>query len=565
MAVGYPPVMTLASSAVPDPKLVARTDRTEIGRQSYYRWVLIICVGFPGAIGLAARLLGRGGIFVLSLGLCWHCSAEEPMPPSSGKFARRYLAVDQGLHADLSGVRLRMGQASNQRLILAEFDQAWEREHDVGRFEYCSVIPDHTGGYRLYYNVKQPHAEGRREMMAVAFSRDGLRWEKPALNVAPDLVDHPDSNLINIVSHPGMVDGRYYRSGPVFYDPLAPPQSRYKLSWRVVNEVYVASSSDGLSFTTHGRAFEHTADTQHAAFYDAARGEYVMYGRKRKDWTSGDPDRRGVPRHSSRKWDDIPWTDVGRVVIDPMDVWDYEQPIGPQLYAPAIQPYHGQYIGLPAVFFVDRRRPSFERTDRNTGTFYPMFMHSGDGVAWHFPDLQHPIVELEPHERISTYEHASFEGSEVGMLCTATQFLELEDRLLIYYTAREANHYEPCPPDRSSIHVAQLRVDGFGSLATVGEQTGYWLTTPIEVPERTTGLQINASVHGSLGVEVLETEGLSAVAGFALADAVPLDGDRLDHLSVWTSAEWAELAGRSIQLRFSMREAEIFSFTLLEQ
>lgn len=491
--------------------------------------------------------------------------AENNQQATEGGANRRYLAVDPSLHAELSGVQLRMGQAANQRLVLAEFDQAWEREHDVGRFEYCSVIADHTGGYRLYYNVKQSHADGRREMMAVALSRDGLQWHKPALNIAPLLVDHPDCNLINIAPHPGMVDGRYYRSGPVFYDPFAPPEGRYKLSWRVVDEVYVASSADGFNFVTHGRALVHTADTQHAAFYDAARGEYVMYGRKRKDWTIGDPDRRGIPRHSSRNWDDIPWTNVGQVVIDPMDVWDYEQPIGPQLYAPAIQPYHGQYIGLPAVFFVDRRRPSFARPERNTGAFYPMFMHSRDGFEWHFPDLTHSIVELEPHERISTYEHASFKGPEVGMLCTACSLIEQSERLLVYYTQREANHYEPCPPDRSSIHVAEMRVDGFAGLEATGTPVGSWLTPTISLPADPSHLLINARIDAELLVEVLDPERQSPLAGFSREQAIPLGGDRLDHQPRWVGADWRELAGRSVQLRFLLRDAEIFSFTLSQR
>jgi hypothetical protein len=251
---------------------------------------------------------------------------------------------------------------------------------------------------------------------------------------------------------------------------------------------------------------------------------------------------------------------VGHVVIDPMDVWDYRNPVHPQVYTPAIQVYHGQYIGLPSIFFVDTRRQSVPEPDRKTGTFYPMVMHSHDGIRWTFPDLSHSIIDIEPHKRISTYEHASFKGKEVGMVCTASSFLEVDDRLLIYYTHREANHYEPCPPDRSSIHVAFMRVDGFGSIQTKTSAPGEWVTSELTVPHEAETLKVNADVSGSLRVEVLDPRTNTPIHGLALPASVAFTGDGVGVIMKWNGGTLADAAGKKVRLRFVVENGMVYSF-----
>lgn len=400
-----------------------------------------------------------------------------------------------------------------------------------------------------------------KEAMAVAFSDDEVNWIRPALIIAPALVDHPSSNLINIESHPGMDDGYWYRCGPIFYDEFAPVESRYKLSWRVNNDTYVATSSDGLNFITHGLAIHYKADTQHAAFYDYLKGEYVMYGRKRGDWETGPADRRGVSRHSSRNWTDIPWTNVGQVVIDPMDVWDYSTGIWPQVYTPAIQIYHGQYIGLPSIFYTDSKRIPVSHPDRITGPMFPMVMYSHDGIQWSFPDLKHSIVDLKPHERVSTYEHASYKGKEVGMVTTATNFIEAGDSLYIYYTVRESNHYEQEPLDNKSVHVAFMRVDGFASIQTQGNGKGEWITTDIKVPEGAGNLIVNANIKGNLHVEVLDAVKGKPINGLALANSTGVKGDKTNFKVEWKNGAFKNAAGKNVRFRFVLEDGAIYSFS----
>ncbi len=220
--------------------------------------------------------------------------ANEPSPPipldvhrigdrapHEGK-AAIYLACDRSLHKRLENLSLVIGQARHQCVIWRQFDEPWEEEHGLRLGSMGSVIRDHQGRYRMYYELM---VSNEKRATAVAFSDDGVHWTKPGLNLAPAIVDDPASNLIRVDPPPdeigrGLLDGKWYRGAHAFYDPHAvSPQQRYKLMWREGHDMYVASSEDGLHFVTHGRAVQYFADTTASCFFDPLRDEYVIYGR----------------------------------------------------------------------------------------------------------------------------------------------------------------------------------------------------------------------------------------------------------------------------------------------
>jgi len=322
----------------------------------------------------------------------------------------RFLAVDSSLHAGLENMELGMGQADEIRQIFTEFEEEWERNNNLRPGFVGSVIRDHEGRFRMYYELRQ---EDQHSVTAVALSEDGLNWTKPDLNQFAETADHPAANLIRIEPHSGMYEGQQYDGAHVFYDENAPPESRYKLAWHRQREMYVATSSDGFHFETQGMAWEYKADTNHSVFFDSLRQEYVMYGRVRggEFWqTSPQTDRRGVVLHRSESWSDTPWPDetTGQIILDPMEIWDYDNPVKPDIYAPNIQEYHGQYIGLPPIFFRDDRRVPVKRPDRTTGPIYPVFMYSKNGVNWTFPDKDHPVIDLSGFEPRMTRKWGRF-------------------------------------------------------------------------------------------------------------------------------------------------------------
>lgn len=503
------------------------------------------------------RVFGCSLFIVLMSLLQWACTVSHAQVVDG----RRFLAVDTSLHGRLEHMNLVMGQAENPQKIFEQFEDPWEKEHNLQYGFFGGVIRDHEGKYRAYYKVSIPD---KGIATAVAVSEDGIHWRKPALNIAPDLVDHPKSNLLTIQPHPAMEKGKWYGGTHAFYDENALPESRYKLAWRSGRELYVATSSDGFNFVTHGLAVGYKADTNHSYFFDSMREEYVMYGRVRGNYWDmyQEIDRRGVSLHRSESWESTPWPDesTGQIIIDPMDIWDYDNPIQPDIYTPNVQEYHGQYIGLPTVFFRDERRVPAERPDRITGPMYPLFMYSRDGVNFTFPDKQHPVVPLDSFKRQASYPERSSDEPEVGQINTASTLIETDEQLLVYFLHRDDTHYESTGDEERSLYVAFMRKDGFASLRSQEGHIGEWLTPAFTVPGSAKGLQVNAQVRGTLNVEILDALSGEPVDGFTMDESVSFTGDETDGSMEWETGDISDLAGQNIQLRFQLNDGEIFSF-----
>ncbi len=480
---------------------------------------------------------------------------------------RRYLAVDQSLHAGLENVTLVMGRARRAHVLWRQFDEPWEKENGLQLGALGRVLRDHEGRYRMYYELMRENAE---RATAVAFSDDGVHWTKPALNIAREIVDDPKSNLVQVAppkADPGsgLLDGKWYRGAYAFYDEHAEkPEHRYRLMWRQGHDMYVASSADGLHFVTHGRAVDYYADTCPSHFFDTLRNEYVIYGRvwldkedrptiqDRLGADGNPPTRRSVALHRSPGWETVPWPEesVREVLFDPKNV--FEDGGWTDIYTPNVQLYHGQYVALPAVFF---RRPLDDLTG-TAGPLYPLFMHSLDGRDWSFPDKRHPIIELGPHL-------IRDQGlMEAGMIFPASSLVEQPGELWVYYSARGYQHYEGSPGDHNDVtyNLAVMRQDGFACLQTQGEAQGVWSTPEISVPETATEIHINADVSGSLAVEVLDPASGEPRTGFSAGDCTVFSGDQTDAVLQWASAGVADVAGRKVRLRFLINDGRIFSF-----
>lgn len=479
---------------------------------------------------------------------------------------RRYLAVDRSLHARLQNLTVKMGHASHEQVLWRQFDEPWEKEYGLRLGSLGNVIRDHEGRYRMYYEVMRSNT---KRATAVAFSEDGVDWTKPKLNLARNILDDPASNLIRVDAPEkktgrGLLDGKWYRGAHAFHDRHASsPERRYKLMWRQGHDIYVASSEDGLHFITHGQAVDYYADTTASYFFDRLRDEYVIYGRvwldragrrtvqERLGADGKPPVRRGVVRHRSKKWHVVPWPKgtVKEVLIDPIDV--FEDGGWTDIYTPDVQVYHGQYVGMPAVYF---RRPLEDRS-ATAGPIYPLFMHSLDGRTWDFPDKSHSVVDLEPHRLEES------DGNEVGMIFPASNFLEADGHLRMYYAARGYQHHDQ--GDRSDVtyNLAVLRKDGFASLQTEGDQPGVWLTPELTIPETATTLHVNADVSKALRVAVLDAETRKPLEGLAEEDYKAFAGDDTDAAIEWESKDLDGLRGRLVRLRFRITEGEMFGFS----
>jgi hypothetical protein len=381
------------------------------------------------------------------------------------------------------------------------------------------------------------------QMLAYAESRDGLNWTLPDLG----LVSFNGSRHNNLC--------RFARENAegvaVVYDPHdRDPKRRYKaFYWEHsvrsphkipvavdISAMSVSFSADGKSWTDHpgNPVIPQASDTGHQAMWDPFRKVFVAYGR------FGAGGRR-IAR--SQSTDFINWSPSQLVFA--ADATDTKSRGGnPQFYGMGTTIYEGAYIGLPWLFWEN----SSNRLDVQLAS-------SRDGIHWRRAGNRGTLI---PNGKKGTWDG--------GCIFTAAQPLQVkDDTIYIYYSGLSLDHEQARPSRRerpeygeSSIGVATLRRDGFVSLRA-GKDTGTVVTGSIRWPAgRRLHLNVDAS-KGQARVSVLGDDG-KPLAGFEKSRVV--SGDHTDVLIEWPRAAGATPKGKSVQLRFELTAADLYSYWL---
>jgi hypothetical protein len=103
-----------------------------------------------------------------------------------------------------------------------------------------------------------------------------------------------------------------------------------------------------------------------------------------------------------------------------------------------------------------------------------------------------------------------------------------------------------------------LRLDGFSSLSA-DYNGGEMLTKPITFDGDSLILNFTTSAAGSIAVEIQDVDG-QPVAGYALADCIPLIGNEIERVVAWRNGtDVAQLIDRIVRLRFVMKDADLYS------
>lgn len=104
-----------------------------------------------------------------------------------------------------------------------------------------------------------------------------------------------------------------------------------------------------------------------------------------------------------------------------------------------------------------------------------------------------------------------------------------------------------------------LRLDGFAS-GHAGYSGGEILSKPLRFGGNRLELNYSTSAPGSVRVELQDADG-SAIPGFSLAESRELVGDNIDQTYGWTGGtDVSKLAGKTVRLRFVLKDADLFSF-----
>ena len=157
-----------------------------------------------------------------------------------------------------------------------------------------------------------------------------------------------------------------------------------------------------------------------------------------------------------------------------------------------------------------------------------------------------------------------------GAHYTASTLQVSKDKITLLYGAFNNEHggADPNDPNRDH-HIGQIgkatwRRDGWvsltnGSAGGVGDP-GQVTTKPLVIDGARLHLNAEVRARGSIRVEVLDADG-KVIDGFGRDDAVPVRGDQLDVTPTWRAGKTLKaLAGQPIKLRFSIENADLYSF-----
>lgn len=440
--------------------------------------------------------------------------AKIKLPLAAEKIGSRLEPLIDGHLIDRLGgtAELQVQKPEPQEVVLTA-DKPWEGNTSA----YYTIFRD-GDKYRMYYRgshvdegtMKATH----RELVCYAESPDGIHWTKPELG----LFAFDDSKQNNIIW-----DGEGTHCFTPFLDnnPAARADARYKALTRVKGGLIALKSADGIHWAkmadkpviTKG-AF----DSQNLAFWDEHLGQYREYHRmfrKVRDIMTGTSS------------DFLTWTEPKFL--------DYPESPPEHLYTNTVLNYPGAphiLVGFPTRFL-----PKTQQTE-------PTLMVSRDGST--FTRYATAVVPTTAPEKR--------DGNRSNYMAWGLVQLDKDKPQWSVY-AKEAYY----AGNGSRLRRFTYRPDGLVALAA-GAEPGEAVTRPVVFSGSKLVLNYRTGKKGSLQVELQDENG-QPLGQFTATDCAKLAGDELAATVKWgATSDLGSLAGKPVRIRFTLQDAELFSF-----
>jgi len=429
---------------------------------------------------------------------------------------------------------------------------------------YGSVIRDRSGLFRMWYMGEPAYTE------YYATSRDGIRWERPALDIVAPATGAGSNAFLSAKQKDR--HGRWLVDsiGPEGFSVLDSEVEPHPAAKARFTALYLADfgsrssgegkglglgySDDGIRWVADERnpIIPGWHDTGNCLMFDARIGKYRIYGRPPVFVSLGRNSNRLL---SCMESDDLVHWSSPRTVLetderdaDGLHLTD-EGALGGkgessirgrdrQFYGMSVFPAAGVYIGLAQIY------------DVPAGTTWLELCHSRDGLEWQREPLREPFIAPRP----GTWERWQVRPA------MASPPVRVADEHWIYYSVSPHSHHEGKAMSGRAIACRAMKVDrwvGYRSGAAKGEL----LTHALESEPR---LWLNARIEGDgeVRVAVLDEWG-RAIEGFTESECRPIHGDSIRH-----EVQWGERAvipaGKPIRLRLLSRNASLYAFSLGE-
>ncbi len=464
----------------------------------------------------------------------------QVIPETINIGSRLELFVENFLIQDLDGAVLRLHNPTLAGVAF-RFEKPWE-----GAFcGYPTVIKD-GDTYLMYYRGYPGMREDSTKIYTtcIARSNDGIHWKKPELGIYKvhgtlknniiladcDPFTHNFSPFID--TKPGIpADERYKALAGIESSKLVAFVSPDGIHWKKMREDPVIT--DGMF------------DSQNVAFWSKSENCYVSYFRT---WTGeGYNGYRTISRATSN--DFINWSETIEM--------DYGDTPREHLYTNQTTPYFRAphiYIALPMRFFYGRKvltdaqaKELGVHANYSSDCAETVLMTSRGGTKY---DRTFMEALIRPGTDLGNW--ASRAGlTALGVVPTGP------GEISVYKQARYA---------QDSAHLLRytLRTDGFTSV-NAPYKGGEMVTKPLKFNGSRLVINFASSAAGYIKVEIQDTFG-NPVEGFGLESADEIIGDDIERIVTWKgNKDITQFAGKAVQLRFVMKDADLYSIQFTEK
>ena len=451
--------------------------------------------------------------------------------------SRRELFVDQFLVEKLSGVKLKMHEPHRDGVAIP-FDKPWEG----GFSSYATVIKD-GDLFRMYYRGKPSVSQDGSddEVVCCAESKNGVEWKKPNLGLF-EVRGTRDNNVV-------WTNAPYaHNFSPLLDDkPGVPASERYKaLAGTYKTGLHAFKSADGVRWSAlHPEAVftKGAFDSQNVAFWSAHEQQYICYFRTMKK--IGGESIRWISRTTSK--DFINWSEPAEMEFgDTPPEHFYTNGTHPYFRAPHI------FIALAKRFFPGKVALSKEQAKAlvddpgyRVASSDSIFMTTRGGAHY-----DRTFMEAFIRPGPSAEDWIARDNTP------ALGVVPANDREMFIY---RGSHY--AQPSAQMTRYS-LRTDGFVSV-NAPYAGGELLTKRLKFSGNKLEINFVCSAAGGVRVEIQDEDG-KAIPGFASADCPEMIGDDISRIVWWVNgSDVGKLAGKSVRLRFLMKDADLYSLRFL--
>lgn len=486
--------------------------------------------------------------------------------------SRLELFLDDHLIERITGADLRLHPPERREVVLVT-DKPWEGNACA----YRTVFQD-GGKIRMYYagnhyDLSVKGLKAHPSYLCYAESRDGIHWERPNLN----LVEYQGSRQNNIVlaedtvKIPGL-DKLGVDHFSVYKDPNPDrrPGEDYKMLVLGRRALYALASSDGFRWKPIRNEPVITKgyfDSKNLAFWDPVARLYRAYFRDFRNTVTGAARSQQARQDDGHRYvrDIMTATSTDFIHWSEPRWLDYPGVPDEELYTNQIVPYYRAphfLVGFP-MRYQDRgwsepmrMLPNLEhRQGRSqisarygTAVTDALFMSSRDGLR--FNRSAEAFIRPGPLQNNWVYGD---NNPAWGLIETASAIAGAPNELSLYAVE---NYWRG---NAMQLRRFALRIDGFVSVSAPA-RGGEFVTRPLTFEGNQLQLNFSTSAAGSVRIEIQDERG-QPVPGFSLAENPELFGDAIEYAVPWKrGSKLEELAGRTIRLRFVLKDADLYSF-----